>query len=107
MDVNTFMNDVAAHGYEYNGFTFTSKLVTGGLFSFDGVHPSTAGYAIIANLWIDKINERFNASIPYVDVLDYMKDIPAPVAPMVGKSVYGISSTAGFRTLNGVFGVQK
>lgn len=106
VDVNTFMNDVAAHGLELNGFTFTSKLVTGGLFSFDGVHPSTAGYAIIANLWIDAINENFDASIPHVDILDYMVDIPAPV-PAVGKAVYGISSTAGFKTLNQVFGVNK
>ena len=108
VDVNAFLNDVAAHGYEYNGFTFTSKLVTGGLFSFDGVHPSTSGYAVIANLWIDKINEHFNASIPYVNVLDYMKDIPAPAPDqMAGKAVYGISSSTGFRTLNQVFGVQK
>jgi len=103
VDVNHFMNDVAANGLEYNGFTFTSKMVTGGLFSYDGVHPSTSGYAVIANLWIDKINENFNASIPNVDVIKYMNDIPAPVAP-VGKQIYTISSTVDFKPLSHVFG---
>ncbi len=107
VDVNSFMNDVAANGLEYNGFKFTGKLVTGGLFSFDGVHPSTAGYAVIANLWIEKINEHFGASIPLVDVLDYMNDIPAPSADHTAeKLTYGISSSAGFKTLNQLFGEQ-
>ncbi len=103
VDVNTFLNDIAEHGYEYNGFTFTSSLVTGGLFSYDGVHPATAGYAIIANKWIETINDRFNASIPYVDVIQYMNDIPAPPVPMV-KPIYTISSSVDFTSLSHVFG---
>ena len=36
-------------------------------YSLDGVHPNDAGYGIIANLFIEKINETFDMFIPLVD----------------------------------------
>jgi lysophospholipase L1-like esterase len=77
VDVNAFLADVKKDGYHYGGFTFTSNLVTGGLFSLDGIHPSNAGHAIIANHFIDTINENFNATVPHVNVLDYMSFTPS------------------------------
>jgi len=47
--------------YDLNGL-FVSD---GGLaFSLDGVHPSTAGYVLTANYFIDRLNEEFGADIP-------------------------------------------
>lgn len=40
-----------------------------GVFSTDGVHPNARGNAILANEFIKAIEEKFNASIPNVDVL--------------------------------------
>ncbi len=68
VDVNAFFKQTAANGYVANGVKFTTQYVTGGLFSLDGVHPTSQGYAIIANLFIDKINEAFGANIPKVNV---------------------------------------
>ncbi len=68
VDINSFFNEVAANGYTANGITFTTEYVTGGLFSLDGVHPTSQGYAIVANKFIEAINSNFNASIPLVDV---------------------------------------
>ncbi len=68
VDVNAFFKQTAANGYMANGVKFTTEYVTGGLFSLDGVHPTSQGYAIIANLFIDKINEAFGANIPKVNV---------------------------------------
>ncbi len=68
VDVNAFLNQVASTGYDANGIHFTSDYITGNTFSLDGVHPTSRGYAVIANLFIDKINEAFNANIPKVDV---------------------------------------
>lgn len=36
----------------------------GGLLSFDGLHPSNAGYAIIANAFVNAINSAYGTSIP-------------------------------------------
>ncbi len=42
--------------------------VTGGLFSLDGVHPTSQGQAIIANEFIKITNAKFNANLPLIDV---------------------------------------
>jgi lysophospholipase L1-like esterase len=40
----------------------------GGIFSLDGIHPTRTGQAIIANAFIDAINQRFGDAIPRVNV---------------------------------------
>ncbi len=95
VDINAFMNQVAANGYDANGIHFTSAYITGNTFSLDGVHPTSRGYAVVANLFIDKINEAFNAEIPKIDVATVPNSIllqgSAPVIkngiPQVDESV--------------------
>ncbi len=70
LDVNAAFNDIAKNGVSVGGQEFSADFITGGLFSLDGVHPSDVGYAVVANLFIDKINEKFNAGIPHVNVLE-------------------------------------
>ena len=67
-DVNAFFNNVARAGITENGVHFSASYVTGGLFSLDGVHPTSEGQAIIANEFIKVINSKFGASIPLIDV---------------------------------------
>ncbi|TAM61161.1 hypothetical protein EPN52_03325 [bacterium] len=40
----------------------------GGLFSYDGLHPSNTGYALVANTWIQTIDGKFSLTIPPVSV---------------------------------------
>lgn len=70
VDANKRLNEVK-NGITISGINFNSELVTGGAFSLDGVHPSTRGYAILANDFIDAINRTYNANIPKVDVASY------------------------------------
>lgn len=50
-----------------------------GLFSADGVHLNTRGYAETANLFIDAINETFGATVPRVNISAYPSiDLPIP-----------------------------
>jgi len=58
VDLNTLFQDVAANGYHIGGVTLTSAFLSGGLFSADGVHPSAAGYAILADYIIQAINTQ-------------------------------------------------
>lgn len=41
----------------------------GGFLSFDGLHPSNTGYALIASVFIDTINGAYHTSIPQIDVV--------------------------------------
>ncbi|WP_128331701.1 SGNH/GDSL hydrolase family protein [Apibacter sp. HY039] len=67
-DVNSLMVDLSGKsGIIYDGVTYTSKFVTGGAFSLDGVHPTSRGYAFIANEFIKAINKKYLSNLPQVN----------------------------------------
>lgn len=72
VDINSVFNQIRANdftgGTVFNGVTFRTTFVTGGLFSLDGVHPTNQGQAIIANEFIKVINSKYNAQFPLIDV---------------------------------------
>jgi len=67
-DMNSFFNNIALNGFVADGIQFSTIYVQGGLFSLDGVHPSSQGYGIIANKFIEVINTEYNAKIPMVNI---------------------------------------
>jgi len=72
-DMNGFMNQLASEeGITMGGNKFTSDFITGSAFSLDGVHPTGQGYAILSNIFIEAINEKYNSKIPRVWVTDYL-----------------------------------
>jgi lysophospholipase L1-like esterase len=72
VDTNGAFNELASVGINIGGITFTENFLTGGIFSYDGVHPTAFGYAYIANLFIDAINDKFGGEIPAVDLTPFM-----------------------------------
>jgi lysophospholipase L1-like esterase len=46
----------------------SSSIVTGGILSFDGIHPSNTGYALLAYVFIDTINKAYGTHIPQIDI---------------------------------------
>tara|TARA_R100000935_G_scaffold27288_1_gene47334 strand:+ start:8626 stop:10140 length:1515 start_codon:yes stop_codon:yes gene_type:complete len=71
VDARRALRDVANGGIAYDGGLLTNTFVTGGAFSLDGVHPTPRGYAYTANLIIDEINRKYNATIPNVNIGNY------------------------------------
>jgi len=69
-DVHAFLNKVKA-GYNYNGVHISAAFITGNAFSLDGVHLTPMGNAIVANLFIDAINAKYNSKVPKVDISLY------------------------------------
>lgn len=71
-DINHLLNMVrasdASGGTELYGVNFSTMFVTGGLFSLDGVHPTSRGYAVIANEFLKAVNNKFNSNYPMIDV---------------------------------------
>ena len=55
----------------------------GGLFSLDGVHPTHTGYAVVANHFIRKLNFRYRARIPYVDIDDVAQYDPLVIPDLL------------------------
>lgn len=77
-DAYSFFNGVKANGYSIAGEKYTADYISGGLFSLDGVHPSSRGYAIVANEFIKIMNSKYGMSVPYVD-LSRIPGIPMPL----------------------------
>ena len=72
VDANAYLVTIADEGVVLSdGSLLTDDFATGGSFSLDGVHPSPRGYALIANLFIEAINERYGSNLPGVEPLDY------------------------------------
>ena len=71
-----------ADGLSFGTGSITSEFVFGGSFSLDGVHPTATGYAVIANGFIDAINDQFNANLQGVDPNEFTRiflEFPAEV----------------------------
>jgi hypothetical protein len=71
VDTKSIMNQLTTTGISNNGYTLVSTYVTGGAFSLDGVHPSPRGYALIANKFLEAINEKFGSNLKGVSFADY------------------------------------
>jgi lysophospholipase L1-like esterase len=72
VDANTVLTNLAVHGITVGGISYGSGFLTGGVFSYDGVHPTAFGYAYIANLFIDAINDKFGNDIPLVNLYPFV-----------------------------------
>lgn len=59
------------NGVIYNGVKYDLKPITGGFYSNDNFTPTARGQAIIANRFIQTINEKFGSSIFEVNVNNY------------------------------------
>jgi lysophospholipase L1-like esterase len=94
VDANSVLRGIAASGLRVGGVSYSSAFLTGGIFGYDGVHPTAFGYAYIANLFIDEINATYGGDIPEVDLYPFVfGPLPGATAAIsTGKS----ASSSGF-----------
>ena len=71
IDINALLHKTATQGIIQDGVFFTANYVTGNFFSEDGIHMTPQGNALVANLFIQEINKKYNANIPQVNITDY------------------------------------
>lgn len=73
VDVAGIFDQILVDGYGVGGgIEYTTDFLTGGIFSYDGVHPTPFGYALVANAFIDAINARFGSSIDQVSLFPFV-----------------------------------
>lgn len=79
VDINTTFKQIRTAGGLPVNATCCSLLYGGGFFSLDGIHPTNAGYAVLANLFIGTLDTAFNLTIPQVNPATiYAADAFAP-----------------------------
>ncbi len=71
VDLNSLMEEAGSTGVTVDGNEYTTDFISGGVFSLDGIHATGKGFAIIANAFINAINEQYGASISLADVNEY------------------------------------
>lgn len=69
-DAYTYFNGIQG-GIMMNGVAYSPAFITGNLFSLDGVHLTSRGYAIVANEMIKAINAKYDSRIPTADITQY------------------------------------
>ena len=72
-DVNQAYKDIVADSpLLIDGVAVTPSLVPPtGIFSEDGVHPNSRGYAVTANVFIEAINTKFSANVHLANIGQY------------------------------------
>ncbi len=84
LDVNGLLRELATTGRHVGGITLNSAFLSGGVFSYDGIHPNDVGYALMANEFIRVINASGGSLTP-VDL--------AAVLGVTGASAGGVSAS--------------
>ncbi len=80
-DVDAALNGLlATKAAVYNGVTITPNIdPPTGIYSEDGAHLNTRGYAWLSNAFIAAINDKFFATIPLTDISQYQATgLPIP-----------------------------
>ena len=75
IDAHALVDRIYMNGYRVNGHVLTTDFL-GGLFSLDGIHPTNTGYGVIANYFIEAMNESLQTRIPPPDIAAIAADDP-------------------------------
>lgn len=114
VDMNALLIDLAANGKDVAGIELETSFVTGGLFSLDGIHPTTVGYGVVANAFIETINAHYGSNLQPVDLnaLLAVSSQPQQTGGLVATGAGGAAagrgtayrlSAAAWRQLRGIF----
>jgi phospholipase/lecithinase/hemolysin len=99
VDAHALLKELAETGVQVGGIPFNASYLTGGVFSYDGVHPTHFGYAFVANAFIAAINQKFGADIPPADlspaIFDESTGNPPGLSASRESSAASVSSAAG------------
>jgi hypothetical protein len=78
VDAHAFYEAFVRSGQAIGGILVTNQFLTGGFWSYDGVHPTELGYAMLANEWIAAVNST-GASLSPVALAPYLGAEPPGV----------------------------
>ena len=62
VDLNAILEQASTTGIEFDDYYMNTDLVFGGLVSLDGVHLTARGYALMANSFLEAIDETYGSN---------------------------------------------
>ena len=71
-DAYSLVNQLLTQGTTVGGILLTRDFLVGGLFGYDGIHPSPLGYAVLTNHLIDFINQTYGADLPALNLYPFI-----------------------------------
>jgi lysophospholipase L1-like esterase len=92
VDMNAVFANWDANGYMVGGVHLTTAFLTGGIFSYDGLHNQRLGDALVANEFIKVINREYGAKIPLVNLYPFLVGTPSTTS--VAAASFGMSVEA-------------
>lgn len=81
VDFKSILETASTTGYTDSKYTFSTKLVTGGLVSLDGVHLTSRGYAVMANAFLKAIDAKYGSNFVASGSLVNAGDYPTNYSP--------------------------
>ena len=94
VDLNAAYRNWNANGVLIGGVELTTSFLTGGMFGYDGVHPSALGYALVAREWIKSLNANFGTNLADLDLRPFLTGEGAAAATSVLAANTVLSSQA-------------
>lgn len=72
IDVGPLWSQLTTGEYMLGGIRLSSAFLTGGIFGYDGFHPTELGYAVVANEFVKQINAQLGTKWPEVNLLPFL-----------------------------------
>ena len=70
-DANAFFSEFVIDGFVDGAVSMDARYINGLAFSLDGVHPTPRGYALIANKFLETIEEEFGSVLPRAEYAQF------------------------------------
>lgn len=83
VDLNGILNEAATTGIVFGDFTMTTDLVFGGLVSLDGIHLTARGYALMANKFLEAIDDTYGTNFEASNNLNNPYDYLTNYSPLL------------------------
>jgi hypothetical protein len=90
VDLHAFFESLVSSGRLVGGTRLDGTFLTGGVYSYDGIHLTDLGYALVANEWIQTIDQNGGA-IPLINLSPIMSFRSSAAKPT------GVEPTPPFR----------
>lgn len=81
LDLDAILLEASTTGIQFDDFTMTTDLVFGGLVSLDGVHLTARGYALMANKFLEAMDNEFGTNFIEAGVVAKADDYPTNYSP--------------------------
>ena len=107
LDINTLFDNIAGGDrWVLGGIEISADFLLGGIFGYDGVHPQSIGYGLVATELIKTINKAYNADIPQLNMEPILFSGGEATMPSGTKAADVVFSQAAFDSLKATFPIN-